>query len=157
MSILSMMNEKRNYSEIVNEGSLKSNQKALQVKINNNWEFVFSRNAQEKDPIVTKNRSKAIKGDTASLDYFKKKFANHDFRLSISEAITDKDVALVKEMERKKMGNWLNDSFEKYNDLMDAMAKINIRDTDIAKEWKKVDKVFDNIIKIANKKNYFGK
>ena len=74
-----------------------------------------------------------------------------------NEAITDKDVLAVKEMERKKMGNWLNESFEKYNDLMDAMAKINIRDEDIAKEWKKVDKVFDNIIKIANKKNYFGK
>lgn len=55
------------------------------------------------------------------------------------------------------MPGWLQTAFDKYNDLMEHMAKVNIRDDQIAKEWKKVDKAFDNIIKISNKKGYFKK
>ncbi len=60
----------------------------------------------------------------------------------------------IADMQRKDMGKWLKTAFDKYNDLMEFMAKVNIRDDQISKEWKKVDKAFDNILKITNKKGY---
>ena len=60
---------------------LKSNQKALQVKIHGKWEYVFSRTEGKSDPVTTPNRRKAISGDQQSLKYFQNNFANHEFRI----------------------------------------------------------------------------
>ena len=55
--------------------------KRLQVKIDNKWEYVFCRNARFVLPIVTKNKMKAIKGDSSSLDYFQNYFASQEFKI----------------------------------------------------------------------------
>jgi hypothetical protein len=54
--------------------------KRLQVKIGDSWEYVFCRNELKKDPIITKNPKIALRA--FDLDYFKNKFANHEFRIS---------------------------------------------------------------------------
>jgi len=53
--------------------------KKLQVKINGIWEFVFCRNWKKRDPITTKDKSKAL--TVNALEYFKEKFGNHEFRV----------------------------------------------------------------------------
>ena len=53
--------------------------KRLQVKINNNWEYVFCRNETKRDPIITKNPKLALR--SRDLEYFKSKFGNHEFRI----------------------------------------------------------------------------
>lgn len=52
----------------------------LQVKINDNWEYVFCRNSMQSAPVTTKNKKHALKAD--ALKYFELKFGNHEFRLS---------------------------------------------------------------------------
>jgi hypothetical protein len=57
---------------------LKSNQKALQVFKNNNWEFVFCYN-HSTGIVTTKDRRKALNAEY-DLDYFRNKFGNDIFR-----------------------------------------------------------------------------
>lgn len=65
--------------------------------------------------------------------------------------------ASLEDIQKADMDRFLRDAIEQYNDLMVRMVAINIRDGDIKKEWKKVDKIFDKIMSIANKKGYFKK
>lgn len=58
---------------------LRSNQKALQVKVGGTWEYVFCRNPLRADPIATQSRHKALPG--RALTYFETKFPNHQFRI----------------------------------------------------------------------------
>ena len=55
--------------------------KRLQVFINNKWEFVFCRNPLKAIPITTDNRSKAIRGDQYSLEYFSNSYASLEFKI----------------------------------------------------------------------------
>jgi hypothetical protein len=55
--------------------------KRLQVFINSKWEYVFCRNELKRDPIITKDKIKGIKGDNSSLEYFQRYFAGYDFRI----------------------------------------------------------------------------
>jgi hypothetical protein len=59
------------------------------------------------------------------------------------------------EIEKANMKFWLSKAFKMYNDLAEHMAKINIRDSKIKKEWEKIDDAIDNIVDISNKKGYF--
>ena len=61
----------------------------------------------------------------------------------------------IEDIQKADMKKWLTSAFDMYNNLMEHMTKINVRDSDISKEWKKVDKAFDSIIKISNRKGYF--
>lgn len=56
--------------------------KRLQVLLNDEWEYVFCKNELLINPIITKNKTKAIKGNENSLNYFQKYFGNHKFRIS---------------------------------------------------------------------------
>jgi hypothetical protein len=56
--------------------------KTLQVLINDTWEYVFCRNPLKRDPIITKDKTKAIHGDEQSLEYFTKSFSEHNFRIA---------------------------------------------------------------------------
>jgi len=58
---------------------LKSNQAALQVFLNGQWEYVFCRNETRENPVTTKTRAKALPG--RAIDYFQTHFGNHDFRI----------------------------------------------------------------------------
>ena len=50
----------------------------LQVLVNNEWKWVFCKN--DRSVITTETKSKALNRD--ALDYFKKHFANLEFRIS---------------------------------------------------------------------------
>ena len=65
------------------------------------------------------------------------------------------ELMTVGKSEKLDMKIWLTEAFEKYNDLLEHMAKINVRDSEIKNEWKKVDDAIDAIIEISNKKGYF--
>lgn len=56
--------------------------KRLQVLMDNDWQFVFCRNELKRDPIVTADKTKAIRGDEHSLAYFQNHFGNHQFRIT---------------------------------------------------------------------------
>lgn len=56
--------------------------KRLQVLVEDEWKYVFCRNELKRNPITTEDETKAIKGDEQSLDYFKTKFASHEFRIN---------------------------------------------------------------------------
>ena len=49
---------------------LKSNQKALQVFINGQWEYLFSRDAESNRIVTTKDRSKAQAGTEEAIAYY---------------------------------------------------------------------------------------
>lgn len=53
--------------------------KRLQVKIDGKWQWVFSNTPRENHPVTTPKKEKAIKPD--GMDYFKNKWANHEFRI----------------------------------------------------------------------------
>ena len=55
--------------------------KRLQVKIDNNWNYVFCRNELKRLPIVTDSKAKAIRGDQKSIKYFSRYFSNLEFRI----------------------------------------------------------------------------
>lgn len=55
--------------------------KRLQVLENGEWKYVFCRNELKRNPITTDDKSKAIKGDDHSLEYFSNKFGAHEFRI----------------------------------------------------------------------------
>lgn len=55
--------------------------KRLQVLINKKWEYVFCRNERKDLPIITNDKSKAIKGNNDSLEYFKNYFGSLEFRI----------------------------------------------------------------------------
>ena len=66
--------------------ALKQNQPALQVKKGNDWEYVFCHNTQNivHGPIITtQNRRKALNAKQ-DLEYFQKRFANHEFRSDLA-------------------------------------------------------------------------
>ncbi len=67
----------------------------------------------------------------------------------------EKEIMKIEDVQRADMKKWLSATFNKYNESLQYMAKVNIRDDDISKEWKKIDKAIDNISRIANKKGYF--
>jgi hypothetical protein len=52
--------------------------KYLQVRINNDWVFVFCRNELAALPITTKDKRKAL--PAKALDYFQKHYGSLDFR-----------------------------------------------------------------------------
>ena len=52
----------------------------LQVKIGKCWHYVFCRNKTLKSPVLTDKRSKAIKFNKDSLNYFSKHFGSLEFR-----------------------------------------------------------------------------
>jgi len=52
----------------------------MQVFINNSWDYVFCLNASLKNPVITKDRKKAISWHSHSIAYFTNKFANLKFR-----------------------------------------------------------------------------
>lgn len=54
----------------------------LQVKIDDVWEYVFCRNELKSVPIITKDKSNAIKGNSDSLNYFQNIFGTHEFRIA---------------------------------------------------------------------------
>ena len=54
----------------------------LQVNIDNIWHYVFCRNDQKKDPIICKDKAKAIKGTSHALQYFQRHYGNLEFRIS---------------------------------------------------------------------------
>jgi len=58
---------------------LKRNQPALQVKLDGQWEYVFCYLVNKADPVITKDRRKALSAKR-DLEYFKGKFGNHEFR-----------------------------------------------------------------------------
>lgn len=60
-----------------------------------------------------------------------------------------------KDVIKHDMKKWLPDAFEIYNKLAEHMVKINMRDSDIKREFGKIDKAIDAIVKIANRKGYF--
>jgi hypothetical protein len=70
--------------------------------------------------------------------------------LGIVEAKSDVD-----KIHQADMNRFLRNAIDEYNKLMTSMVAINVRDSDIKREWKKVDKAFDKIMEIANKKDYF--
>lgn len=55
--------------------------KRLQVLVGDEWKYVFCRNELKRDPITTEDKTKAIKGDEHSMEYFNTKFASHEFRI----------------------------------------------------------------------------
>ena len=55
--------------------------KKLQVKINNEWKYVFCRN-ERTGLILAENPANAIHGDKESLKYFQTKFNGHEFRIT---------------------------------------------------------------------------
>ena len=54
--------------------------KKLMVKINNKWEYVFC-HSHDNGLVTTKDRRKALKGDSHALEHFSNKYANNDFAL----------------------------------------------------------------------------
>jgi hypothetical protein len=55
--------------------------KRLQVLLNNKWEYVFCRNVLYYDPIITRNRAKAL--SASALPYFQARYASHSFRATL--------------------------------------------------------------------------
>ena len=55
--------------------------KKLQVLIDSKWKYVFCRNELKALPITTENKSKAIRGNDNSLNYFSSKYASLDFKI----------------------------------------------------------------------------
>jgi hypothetical protein len=55
--------------------------KTLQVLINGSWEYVFCRNPLKRNPITTKDKTKAIHGDDHSLEYFTNHFSEYTFKI----------------------------------------------------------------------------
>lgn len=55
--------------------------KRLQVKINNEWKYVFCRNERKDLPIITDDKLNAIKGDKQSKEYFENHFGTLEFRI----------------------------------------------------------------------------
>ena len=55
--------------------------KKLQVKINNEWKYVFCRN-ERTGLVLTENPANAIHGDKDSLKYFQSKFNGNEFRIA---------------------------------------------------------------------------
>jgi len=55
--------------------------KRLQVLIDNNWEYVFCRNELKRNPITTKEKNNAIRGDDNSKAYFERYFSELTFRI----------------------------------------------------------------------------
>ena len=55
--------------------------KRLQVFLNDKWEYVFCRNELKRDPIITNDKLKAIKGDNNSLNYFQQNYGSLQFRI----------------------------------------------------------------------------
>lgn len=55
------------------------NQKALQAKVNGEWQYVFCNNTPN-GLVTTETRKKALHGETA-LNYFQDEFADVEFRL----------------------------------------------------------------------------
>ena len=53
----------------------------LKVLIEKEWEYVFCRNELKVNPITTKDKTKAIRGDKNSLQYFERYFGNHIFKV----------------------------------------------------------------------------
>lgn len=64
----------------INAIKIIASDKRLQVKINGEWQWVFSNTPGQAHPVTTKDKNKAIKAD--GLDYFQSKWANHEFRIS---------------------------------------------------------------------------
>lgn len=58
----------------------------LQVYIDGLWHYVFCRNESKALPITCNDRTKAIKGNSHSLQYFQSHYANLEFR--IAKAVT---------------------------------------------------------------------
>ena len=54
----------------------------LQVKINNDWKYVFCRNHLVQQPIVTDSYYKALHGTIQSLTYFTNYYSEYNFRIS---------------------------------------------------------------------------
>jgi len=52
--------------------------KKLQVKIENEWKFVFCYNETKANPITTKDKRKALRA--GAIDYFSSRFSNMEFR-----------------------------------------------------------------------------
>lgn len=55
----------------------------LQVKIGNDWKWVFCRNANRNEIITTENRKKAL--PAMDIEYFRRKFGNDEFRVAGKE------------------------------------------------------------------------
>ena len=55
--------------------------KRLQVFLNDQWEYVFCRNELKRNPIITSDKQKAIRGDKHSLEYFQSKYGFLEFRI----------------------------------------------------------------------------
>lgn len=78
--------------------------KTLQVKLGNEWHHVFARNETEKDPITTKDKSKAVPDH--GLEYFKQNFANHEFRVHEGDDTVSKSLKpMSKELFKSAMLN----------------------------------------------------
>jgi len=60
--------------------------KKLQVLLNGKWQYVFCRNPQKREPIVTQNKNNAITGDIHSLTYFQDCFSELQFRINTEKA-----------------------------------------------------------------------
>ncbi len=56
--------------------------KKLQVFLDSNWQYVFCRNPQKREPIITQNKNNAITGDVHSLSYFQDCFSELQFRIN---------------------------------------------------------------------------
>ena len=52
--------------------------KRLQVKIGDQWQYVFCRVVGKADPLTTPDKRKALPG--IDLEYFVRHFSNHEFR-----------------------------------------------------------------------------
>lgn len=53
----------------------------LQVFIDGQWHYVFCRNESMRLPVICQDKTKAIKGNAHSLQYFQSNYANNEFRL----------------------------------------------------------------------------
>lgn len=95
--------------------------KKLQVLIDGEWKYVFSRTPGLKDPVTTDSFNKAISAHEQSMAYMRHYFENHQFQYSDKEGMSIEEIS--KAVDNGKTVCWSNNNYHVIDSKSGYMIK----------------------------------